>query len=91
MDFKEMPYEAVDWIHLAKIGVQWRDRVNTAVTLRIFLGNVISLIVSTSCDRNDRLKFVNWKLVVTGTELPGLLVQLRGMARPTLPLTSVFC
>jgi hypothetical protein len=60
MNFKQMPFEAVDWIHLTKTGVQWWDRVNTAINLRTLLGRGrgISLVISISCDRNDRLKFV---------------------------------
>jgi hypothetical protein len=54
-----MPCGTVDWIHLTKTGVQWRDHVNTSVNFRIHLGRGAFLYFYPSCDRNDRLKFVN--------------------------------
>jgi hypothetical protein len=35
MELKEIRYEDVDWIHLAKDGVQWRALVNTVMNNRV--------------------------------------------------------
>jgi hypothetical protein len=35
MDFREIGWEGVDWIHLAQDREQWRVLVNTVMKLRV--------------------------------------------------------
>jgi hypothetical protein len=35
MNFDELGYEGVNWIHLAQDRGQWREYVNTAVNLQV--------------------------------------------------------
>jgi hypothetical protein len=36
MDLREIVFESVDWIRLAKEADRWRDLVKTVINLRIF-------------------------------------------------------
>jgi hypothetical protein len=35
MDFREIEWSGMDWIHLARVRYQWRALVNTVMKLRV--------------------------------------------------------
>jgi hypothetical protein len=42
MDLRGIEWEGGDWMHLAQVGSQWRDRVNTVMNLRFHKRREIS-------------------------------------------------